>query len=132
MGRSKEGAGADEGVHGRRGLVEMVPDGRPGGERREVGGAVFPLRETASQEGLVSGRIIRGDRGAVSGDGSVLEIQVDRGGEWEDDQESEGRGREPAIYQCSGSAGDGDDGLGDDSDQVQVRKGRGAGADEGG
>ena len=69
----------------------------------------------------------------MPGDGSVLEIQVGRGGEREDDQESEGRGREPVIYQCSGAAEDGDAGLCDDSDQEgQAGKGKGAGADEGG
>ena len=42
------------GVHGRRGVVEVVPDGRLGGERkRRVVGAVLLVRETAPQEDMV-------------------------------------------------------------------------------
>ena len=35
--------------HGRRGVVEMVPEGGPGGERREVGGTVFTFVKQTRQ-----------------------------------------------------------------------------------
>ena len=63
VGRSKEGARPDSGVHGARGMVEMVPGGGLGGEKRGVGGAVLPVCETVPQKGMVLRRIIRGGRG---------------------------------------------------------------------
>lgn len=53
-GKSKESARSEGGVHGRCGVVEIVLDGRLGRERRGVGGGVFPKRETAPQEDMIS------------------------------------------------------------------------------
>ena len=86
-GRSKEGAGFGGGVHGRRGVVEMVPGGGLGGERRGVGDAVLPVCETAPQKDMIFRRIVRGGRMIMPGDRGVLEVQPDRGRESEDDQE---------------------------------------------
>ena len=46
----------------------MVPDGGLGGERRGVGSAVLPARETAPQKNMVFRRIIQGGRGVVPED----------------------------------------------------------------
>lgn len=50
---SKEGAGADEGAHGRRGAVEMVSEGRSVWEKREVSVGWVPksIRKAYAQDG---------------------------------------------------------------------------------
>ena len=70
----------------------MVSKGSPVGEKRKVGGAVFPLCEAAPQQNLVFRPIIRSGTAYVPGDGSVLEIQGDRERERGDEQELKGRG----------------------------------------
>ena len=52
----------------------MVPDGRLGGERTRVGGAVLLVRETAPQKTWF-GRFIRGGRGVGPGDEGELEVE---------------------------------------------------------
>ena len=56
-----------------------------GGERGDVIGVVLPGRETAPQKYLAFRRIFVGGRGDIPGDGSVLEVQPDRGRESEGD-----------------------------------------------
>ena len=86
-GRGGKAARAYAGVHGGRGVVEMV---REPGEAGSVGTAdspVLPVREARAVETLVLGRVIPGSERLLPGDRLVVEIWADRRREKADSEE---------------------------------------------
>ena len=59
-GGNREGVETDGRVHGRRGVVEMVPEGGHDRGERKVGGAVTQIREADPPKDMVFGRTVLG------------------------------------------------------------------------
>ena len=77
-GRDGEVTRAYAGVHGGRGVVEMVREPEDAGSKGTADSPVFPVREARAVEILVLGRVIPGRWRILPGDRLVVEIWADR------------------------------------------------------
>ena len=89
---SEEGRGGEKirtyvGVHGGRGVVEMVREPEEAGSKGIADSPVFPVRETRAVEALVLGRVIPGSWRLLPEDRLVVEIWADRRREDTDSEE---------------------------------------------
>ena len=86
-GRGGEAARAYAGVHGGRGVVEVVREPGEAGSEGTADSPVFPVRKARAVETLVLGRVILGSGRLLPGNGLVVEIWADRGREEADSEE---------------------------------------------
>ena len=89
---SEEGRGGEEirtyaGVHGERGVVEMVRETGEAGSKGTADSPVFRVCEARAVESLVLGLVIPGSGRLLSGDRLVVEIWADRRREEADSEE---------------------------------------------
>ena len=77
-GRGGEATRAYTGVHGGRGVVEMVREPGEAGSKGTADSPVFLVREARAVETLVLGRVIPGSGRLLPGDRLVVEIWADR------------------------------------------------------
>ena len=85
--RGGKAARAHAGVHGGRGVVEMVREPREAGSKGTADSPVLPVRETRAVETLVLGRVVPGSGRLLPGDRLVVEIWADRRREKADSEE---------------------------------------------